>query len=115
MEVFALISPLQFAGILISVFFIYYSYLLFRKGVFQKPDFAAWIAIFIGLSLVSLFPQVLDPVVRPLSFIRLMDFILISAVFIQFGLVFWLYKELKISQAKIRLLVKQETKVLKPK
>ena len=65
-----MVLGIQIAGFLFGLFMIYYSFLNYKRREFTVKEFSFWLILWIGFIIVTLFPFVLDPIVKIGGFFR---------------------------------------------
>lgn len=74
---------IQIATICFSVFMIYFTYLSYRRKYFQTTAFIGWALVFVGLTIGSMFPKILEPFIEVLQIARLFDlYVIIGLLFL---------------------------------
>lgn len=78
---------IQIVGILFALFMIYYSFLNYKKKEFKKIEFGCWMALWIGLIILTSWPHSVDFFVekifsmqRPLDFFIVSGFLFVIAI-----------------------------------
>ena len=99
----------QLIAILISILFIYYSNIQFKKKIFSKSEFSFWIMIWGGLILVSISSAFIISLSKGIIFYRLLDIILVVSVILLFGLSFRIYKKINENEQKMKELIRKIT------
>ncbi len=99
----------QLIAILISILFIYYSNIQFKKKIFSKSEFSFWIMIWGGLILVSISSALIVSLSKGIIFYRLLDIILVVSVILLFGLSFRIYKKINENEQKMKELIRKIT------
>jgi hypothetical protein len=98
---------LQLSGLMVLLFLTYYTYLQYRRRIFNTLDFVGWSLVWILLLVMDLFPQLLQPLVKPeFLFFRVLDIILVSAIAMLLVSCFYTYRKMRILEDKMRELVK---------
>lgn len=78
-------------GSLFILFMIYYTYIHFKKHVFDKNIFLFWEILWV-ISLISIiYPQTLNPIVETFNFARTLDVMIVLGVMLVVGLSFQSY------------------------
>jgi hypothetical protein len=85
------IITIQILGLLFGLFMIYYTFLSLKRKEFRKGEFAAWTVMWGLFLLVTLFPNVLNPIIKTLSVSRRLDFLIIVGFLFLIGLGFSTY------------------------
>lgn len=76
------IIGVQLILLFFGLFMFYVTFIYWKKKLLSKRVFAGWIVIWIGFFLCSLFPKMLEPLLKELFFVRAMDFGMIVAFMI---------------------------------
>jgi len=97
---------IQILGLLFALFMIYYSFINFKKKDFKKREFVIWLIIWIIFIVITLVPNVLNPIVGSLSLARKMDFYIIIGFMFLIGLEFYSFSIAKKNQKKIEEIVR---------
>ncbi|MBI2655239.1 DUF2304 domain-containing protein [Candidatus Woesearchaeota archaeon] len=97
---------IQIAGFIFGLFMLYYSFLNYKKKEFTEKEFVFWILIWLLIITVTLFPFVLDPILKPLGFFRALDFLVISGFLLIILMIFYTYSLTKKTQKQVEALVR---------
>jgi len=76
------IIGVQLILLFFGLFMLYVSFLYWKRGSFSNLAFGLWVFIWSGFLVFSLFPKILEPLLRELFFVRAMDFGMIVAFMI---------------------------------
>ena len=104
-----MVLGIQIAGFLFGLFFLYYSFINYKRKEFTAKEFAFWIVAWAGFILIALFPFVLDPVLKPLGFFRALDFLIISGFLFIIASVFYTYTLARKTHKQVETLVRALT------
>ncbi len=102
-----MVLGIQIAGFLFGLFMIYYSFLNYKRKEFTGKEFSFWIAIWIIFIAVTLFPFVLDPVVKTFGFFRTLDLLVISAFLFLIISMFYIYTLTRKTQKQVEKVVRE--------
>jgi hypothetical protein len=100
-------SPIQLLAIFGSLLMGYATYVAFRRRELRRVEFAVWMAIWLVLVVVSIFPDRLRAIVHPLMVARLLDLVLIVGMFVLTVIVFRLNRALRRLDNRIERLVRE--------
>lgn len=81
-------SGIQLIAIVFGVAMAFWTYRANRRGDLSVPEAAIWLAIWVGLIVVSAFPDRLRNIVGPLQVARLLDLVMIVGILLLSTLVF---------------------------
>lgn len=65
-----------------AIFQIYVAFIHYKKGHILKTNFIFWMMLWISFMILTIFPQILNPIVRELHFVRALDLLMIIAFMI---------------------------------
>src|SRR3989338_7525096 len=98
---------IQVFGIVFGAFMLYMTFLQWKKREFTFNEWAFWSLFDMAFSAVSLFPQVLDPVIAVLELGRKLDLFIILGFMFLIAAIFYTYKVLRTTQKRLEELVRQ--------
>ena len=101
-----MVLGIQIAGFLFGLFMVYYSFLNFKRKEFTAKEISFWIFVWVLFILISLFPSILDPVVREFGFLRTLDLLVISGFLFLIITNFYTYTVVRKTQKKLEALVR---------
>lgn len=101
------ILGIQIVGILFGFFMMYYTFLHYKRREFRKSEYAIWLILWAIFIIVTIFPGVLDPIVRSLSFARTLDFFIIVAFIFLTGISFYMYTITRKNENRIEQIVRK--------
>lgn len=97
---------IQLIGILFGAFMLYFSFLHYKRREFTGAEFSGWILIWVCVSLVALFPNSLDILVKKiLNLKRPLDFFIICGFLFLVFLSFYNYSATRKMEKRIQKLV----------
>ena len=73
------IIGVQLILLFFGLFMLYVSFVYWKRKAFTDGTFAVWVLVWVVFLLFSLFPKILEPLLRELFFVRAMDFGMIVA------------------------------------
>lgn len=100
---------LQIVAILFALWMIYFSYLHFRRGEFNRYEFAIWEILWLGLIAIVIFPKSVQFILTTFSITRTFDLVVIVGMIILFGVTFRNYVVVKRLEKKIELTVRKDS------
>ncbi len=101
-----MVLGIQAIGVLFGLFLVYMTFLYHKRKEFTFNEWAFWTVMAISFMIVSLFPQILDPVVKTLSLTRTMDLFIIIGFMFLIAAVFYSYKVTRDTQKKLEEVVR---------
>ena len=102
-----MVLGIQIAGFLFCLFMIYYSFINYKRREFTLKEFSFWLFLWIILIIISLFPSVLDPVVKRGGFFRALDVLIISGFLFLITAIFYTYTITRKTQKKLESVVSE--------
>ena len=103
----AKILGIQIAGLLFGLFMMYYSFLSYKRKEFTTKEFGFWILLWVVFIVITLFPFVLDPVVKTLGFFRALDLLIISGFLFLILAIFYNYTITRKNQKQLETIVRE--------
>ena len=103
----AKILGIQIAGFLFGLFMIYYSFLNYKRKEFTVKEFSFWFFLWVIFIVVTLFPFVLDPIVKTLGFFRVLDLLIISGFLFLIAAIFYTYTITRKNQKRMETIVRE--------
>jgi|TARA_B100002003_G_C14034473_1_gene498567 hypothetical protein len=102
-----MVLGIQIIGILFSAFMIYYTYLHFKKNQFTAKETSFWILLWVAFLAVTLYPQMLDPIVSSLRLARTLDLFVILGFMFLIAAVVYSYTIVRMNQKRIDDIVRE--------
>jgi hypothetical protein len=98
---------LQLIAIIFALWMMYFSYLHYRRGEFNRIEFALWQVLWLGLLVVVIMPKSVQFLLNAFSITRAFDLVVIVGIVILFGITFRNYVIIKRLERKIEDSVRQ--------
>jgi hypothetical protein len=100
-------TGIQLIAIVFGVGMAFWTYRSYRRRDLLGVESAVWIAVWVGLILVSVFPDALRNVVGPLKVARLLDLVMIVGILLLSTMVFLLNGRVRRLESRIVELVRR--------
>ena len=97
---------IQIAVIAFAIVMVFATYTAWRKDQLSPRESLIWSGVWVGLILISLFPDRLRGVIGPLHVARLLDLVIVLAILFLSALTFALNRALRQTQLRIVQLVR---------
>jgi hypothetical protein len=107
MEVEIMILGIQLIGILFGIFMLYYTYVHYKRKEFTVKEGGFWISMWVIFIVITLFPQIFDPIVKTLRLVRAMDLFVILGFMFLIGIIFYIYTLVRINQTRLDDMVRR--------
>ena len=102
----AKILGIQILGILFGFFMMYYTFLQHKRKEFTIKEYSFWFFFWAVFVIITLFPQILDPVLSTLSIGRVLDFFIIAGFLFLIFIIFYTYTIVRKNQRKLEEVVR---------
>lgn len=102
-----MVLGIQVLGTVFGFFILYMSFLQWKKKEFTVNEWAFWSLFAIGFSAISLFPNVLEPLLVSLKLARALDFLIIVGFMFLIAAMFYTYRVVRRVQKSLEQLVRQ--------
>ena len=103
----AKILGIQILGMLFGFFMMYYTFLQLKRKEFTIKEYSFWFIFWATFSIITLFPQILDPLLISLNIARALDlFIIVGFLFLIF-IIFYTYILVRKNQRKLEEIVRK--------
>ena len=102
----ATILGIQILGVLFGFFMIYYTFLQYKRKEFTIKEYSFWFVFWGIFVIVTLFPQLLVPVLNTLNISRTLDFFIIAGFLFLTFVVFYTYTIVRKNQRKVEEIVR---------
>lgn len=102
----AKILGIQILGILFGFFMIYYTFLQHKRKEFTIREYTFWFSFWAIFVIVTLFPQMLDPLLRTFSIGRTLDLFIIAGFLFVIFVIFYTYTVVRKNQRKLEEIVR---------
>lgn len=102
-----MVLGVQIAGFLFGIFMVYYSFLNYKRKEFTIREFGFWIVLWAVFVIVAMFPSVLDPIAKELSFFRTLDLLVITGLLFLITSTFYIYTLTRKTQKRVEMVVRE--------
>ena len=102
----AKILGIQILGILFGFFMMYYTFLQYKRKEFTIKEYSFWFIFWSVFVVITLFPQILDPVLTTLNIARALDFFIIAGFLFLILVTFYTYTLVRKNQKKLEEVVR---------
>jgi len=102
----AKILGIQILGILFGFFMIYYTFLQYKRKEFTIKEYSFWFIFWSAFVIITLFPQILDPVLITLNIARTLDFFIITGFLFLIFVTFYTYTIVRKNQRNLEEVVR---------
>lgn len=103
-----MITGVQILGIAFGLFMFYYTFLHHKRKEFDKLQYFFWEIVWLLLILIAIFPQFLSAFTKKLGFVRLFDFLMVSAFIILTFITFYNYLMMNKTRKNLEEQVREE-------
>ena len=100
------ILGIQILGILFGFFMMYYTFLQHKRKEFTIKEYIFWFIFWGVFVIITLFPQILDPVLTTLNIVRALDFFIIAGFLFLIFIIFYTYTIVRKNQRKLEEVVR---------
>jgi len=100
------ILGIQILGILFGFFMIYYTFLQYKRKEFTIKEYTFWFIFWGIFVIITLFPQILDPVLATLNISRTLDLFIIAGFLFMIFVIFYTYTIVRKNQKKLEEIVR---------
>lgn len=101
------ILGIQILGSLFGIFMIYYVFLHYKRKELTIREYLFWIGLWVLFIILTLFPWLLNPIVRSIGFARTMDFFIVAGFMFLIGSLFYIYLIVRSNQKKLEEIVRK--------
>ena len=102
-----MVLGIQIAGFLFGLFIIYLTFLNYKRKEFTAKEFIFWIFLWVIFIILTLFPFLLDPIVKSFGFFRALDVLIVSGFLFLIAAVFYTYTVVRRTQRQIEKVVRE--------
>ena len=103
----AKILGIQIIGILFGFFMMYYTFLHYKRKEFTMREYGFWLILWALFIVITLFPDILDPILKSLSIARALDFFIIIGFLFLIGMIFYTYTNVRANQKQLEEVVRK--------
>ena len=101
------ILGIQILGLLFGFFMMYYTFLHYKRREFTIKEYSFWFIFWGIFVIVTLFPQILDPVLATLNIVRALDFFIIAGFLFLVFVIFYTYIVVRKNQRKLEEIIRK--------
>ena len=102
-----MVLGIQIAGFLFGLFMLYYSFLHYKRKEFTVKEFGFWTLLWILFTITALFPYLLDPLVKKIGFLRVLDLLTILGFLFLITAIFYTYALTRKNQKQLENIVRE--------
>ncbi len=102
-----MVLGIQIAGFLFGLFFLYYTFINYKRKEFTAKEFALWVIIYVAVIIISFFPSLLDPIVKYGGFFRALDVLIVSGFLFLIAAIFYTYIITRKNQKQLETIVRE--------
>jgi len=103
----AKILGIQILGILFGFFMMYYTFLHYKRKEFTIREYSFWFVFWGIFVIITLFPQILDPLLLTIGIVRTLDFFMIAGFLFLVFVIFYTYTITRKNQRKLEEIVRR--------
>jgi len=100
------ILGIQILGLLFGFFMMYYTFLQHKRKEFTIKEYSFWFLFWAIFVIITLFPQILDPILKTLSITRTLDFFIIAGFLFLIFILFYTYTIVRKNQRNLEEVVR---------
>jgi len=102
----AKIIGIQILGLLFGFFMMYYTFLQHKRKEFTIREYSFWFFFWAIFVILTLFPQILDPLLKTFSIARVLDIFIIAGFLFLIFIIFYTYTLVRKNQRKLEEVVR---------
>ena len=103
-------NGIQLLGLLFALFMLYSTWTQYQKRSIPAEEAGFWGVFWVIFGFLSVMPGVLSGVASNLQIASVFDLLVVGGFLILLAVVFWLYTEMRATQAKLNRLVREMAK-----
>ena len=101
-----MVLGIQIVGFLFGLFIMYLTFLNYKRKEFTTKEFVFWIFLWVIFIILTLFPFLLDPIVKSFGFFRALDVLIVSGFLFLIAATFYTYTVTRKIQKQVEILVR---------
>jgi len=101
------ILGIQILGFLFGFFMSYYTFLHYKRKEITVKEYSFWIMLWVVFIILTLFPDMLKPILKQIGFARALDFFIVAGFMFLIGSMFYIYLLVRGIQKKIEDIVRK--------
>src|SRR3989338_6960524 len=102
-----MVLGIQIAGFLFGLFFLYYTFINYKRKEFTAKEFALWAILWVAAIVIAFFPSLLDTIVRYGGFFRALDVLIVSGFLFLIAAIFYTYTVTRKNQKQLETIVRE--------
>ena len=102
-----MVLGIQIAGFLFGLFFLYYTFINYKRKEFTAKEFVLWVIAWVAVIIIAFFPSLLDPIVKYGGFFRALDVLIVSGFLFLIAAIFYTYTLTRKIQRKQEIIVRE--------
>lgn len=102
-----MVLGIQVFGLVFSAFMLYMSFLYYKKKEFTLTEWGFWAFFSALFALLSLFPNLLDPIITNLNLGRKLDLLIILGFMFLIAITFYTYRITRHTDKRVEELVRK--------
>ena len=102
-----MVLGIQVVGFLFGLFIIYLTFLNYKRKEFTAKEFIFWILLWLIFIVLTLFPFLLNPIVKSFGFFRALDVLIVSGFLFLILAIFYTYTVVRRNQRQIEKVVRE--------
>ena len=102
-----MVLGIQIVGFLFGLFIMYLTFLNYKRKEFTTKEFIFWIILWVIFVALTLFPFLLDHIVKSFGFFRALDVLIVSGFLFLITAVFYTYTVVRRTQRQIEKVVRE--------
>mgnify|MGYP001616123506 CR=1 FL=1 len=96
----------QIFGVLFGTFMIYLTFIRGKRKEFTAKESLFWLGLWFVFSIIAIFPSILDPLLKPIGFLRALDLLTIVGFLFLIATNFYTYALVRKIQRKLEAIVR---------
>ena len=102
-----MVLGIQIVGFLFGLFIMYLTFLNYKRKEFTTKEFIFWIFLWVIFIVLTLFPFLLNPIVKSFGFFRALDVLIVSGFLFLIAAIFYTYTIVRKNQRQLEKLVRE--------
>ncbi len=98
---------IQVLGVMFGLLLLYVTFINYKKNEFTTKEALSWSAICVALIIFSIIPKFIDPFLKQIGILRLLDFLVIVGFMFLLIVVFYVYHVVRKTQMQLTDLVRK--------
>ena len=102
-----MVLGIQIVGFLFGLFIMYLTFLNYKRKELTTKEFIFWIFLWVIFIVLTLFPFLLNPIVKSFGFFRALDVLIVSGFLFLIAAIFYTYTIVRKNQRQLEKLVRE--------